>query len=345
MEINNCSNCGGKVEFSPLDKALKCTKCGSIYPLESTTNATKKPVTKAAEDEGFTKWENEERSFQCSNCGAKITLHNLEMTNKCQYCNTFSLVPLEALPGLKPDIILPFRISKDRARQIFQDNISKKWLIPNEFKKKLPKIELGAMYVSGFTFSFDTISIYNGMRSVTSTSSINGKMVTSVHEVPFSGVYNHKFNNVVVEASNKIEQSQINSILPFNFGDSYDYNAGFLKGFTADYYNRPLSQSLNMAKGIAKNEIYSMVKNQYQNVESLSVSTNFGDERYNYALLPVYFINYKYKDKTYLNLMNGQDGKVGGKCPRSKVKISIISTIIGLLVVGVPLLVILLLIL
>ena len=27
MEINNCSSCGGKVEFSPKDKGLKCVKC------------------------------------------------------------------------------------------------------------------------------------------------------------------------------------------------------------------------------------------------------------------------------------------------------------------------------
>ena len=34
MEINTCSSCGGRLEFSPSDKALKCINCGSVYPIE-----------------------------------------------------------------------------------------------------------------------------------------------------------------------------------------------------------------------------------------------------------------------------------------------------------------------
>ena len=34
MKINNCTSCGGKIEFSPNDKAIKCINCGNLYPIE-----------------------------------------------------------------------------------------------------------------------------------------------------------------------------------------------------------------------------------------------------------------------------------------------------------------------
>ena len=47
--------------------------------------------------------------------------------------------------------------------------------------------------------------------------------------------------------------------------------------------------------------------------------------------IPLYFINFKYKDKQYLNLMNGQTGATSGKLPRSAAKITMfILFIVGL---------------
>ena len=40
----------------------------------------------------------------------------------------------------------------------------------------------------------------------------------------------------------------------------------------------------------------------------------------NYALLPVWFLSYKYRNKYYYFAMNGQTGEVAGQLPVSPVK-------------------------
>ena len=46
---------------------------------------------------------------------------------------------------------------------------------------------------------------------------------------------------------------------------------------------------------------------------------------------------FNYKNKPYVNVMNGQTGKVGGAVPRSAVQITLF-TIFLILVIGLPLL-------
>ena len=44
---------------------------------------------------------------------------------------------------------------------------------------------------------------------------------------------------------------------------------------------------------------------------------------------------YKYKEKTYNTLMNGQTGKVGGNVPRSKIKITLFVLMLILIFGGI----------
>ena len=47
-------------------------------------------------------------------------------------------------------------------------------------------------------------------------------------------------------------------------------------------------------------------------------STNLTRGKVHYALMPVWMLTTRYKDKTYLFAMNGQSGKLTGSLPVSK---------------------------
>ncbi len=340
MEINNCPSCGGKIEFSPDDKALKCIKCEKIYAITCEKFDEKKPLNEVDDQEGFKEWENSSRNFQCTNCGAQVVLDKFEMSSKCQYCQTSSLVPMTDLPGLKPDVVLPFRLSKERARVEFKRRIKKKFFLPNAFKKQMPVAEIGATYISSFNFDCYDYATYHGIESYTTTHfDKEGHAHTKTHHRPISGKISHQFNNIVVEASDKIVQSDIEKILPFTFNEAYKFNTDFIKGYSVGYYNQTVSEAYQKAQSIAESQIEGMIKGRYESLIRLSVKHHFSDQKYNYALLPVYFINFKYKEKEYLNLMNGQNGNVGGKLPRSPIKISILVFFILLVVIGIPMLI------
>lgn len=344
MKINSCPSCGGKVEFSPDDKALKCDKCGNIFAIEFNKPKEKKRLAYALaeNDKGYEQWKESKRTFQCSNCGAQIILNRFEMASKCSYCNTSSLVGTNLLPGLKPDGVLPFKISKAKANEQFKIKTKKRKFMPNDFKKNLPKTQIGSTYISSFCFEMNVFATYNGVRVVSRTVHTKNGTRTVNDYIPFSGSITHFFDNIVVESSDKIEQNQINSILPYYFKESYEYNDDFITGYNVGYYNQTVQEANKTAEGQALNMLDTMIRNKHGRVQSLNIFPKYSDHKYSYVLLPLYFINFKYKDKDYLNLMNGQTGKTSGSVPRSPVKITFFTLFIVLLVIGFPLLIILL---
>ena len=58
----------------------------------------------------------------------------------------------------------------------------------------------------------------------------------------------------------------------------------------------------------------------------LRVSTNFSNINSDLCLLPIYLLSYRYKDKLFRFMVNGQTGKVAGDKPLSWLKIGIFST-------------------
>ena len=214
--------------------------------------------------------------------------------------------------------------------------------MPNNFKKSLPKTQIGATYISSFSFAIDTFASYKGTRAETRTIHTKNGTVTQTYLVPFSGTIARNFDNIVVECSDKIGQKEISGILPYYFNESVKYNDDFLAGFSVEYHNKLLNEANEIAEVQAKNMISNIIRNKYNDVTSLEVDVQYSNNSYNYALLPLYFINFQYKSKNYLNLMNGQTGKTSGKLPRSGLKITLFVLSIILLVVGFPLLIVML---
>lgn len=351
MQLNNCPSCGGKVEFSPDDKGLKCEKCSNIFPIEYKKTTEKRPIALASEkDNGFEEWKESKRSFQCGNCGAQVIMNKYEMTTICSYCNTHSLVPIEDLPGLKPDIVIPFKIGKEKAKETFKVKTRQKMFLPNDFKRNIPKTKIGAIYLSSFFFEIDCFANYDGIRAVTRSvtrqvHTANGWVTerdTEVDYVPFSGSIQKNYNNILIESSDKIKQSQIDKILPYFFKESCSYDDDFLVGYNVGYYNKSLKKSLSEAENVALSLLDSAIRRKHDGVRSLNIYPKYQNQKYSYALLPLYFINFKYKDKEYLHLMNGQTGQTTGELPRSATKITFFTLFIVFMVVGLPLLIILL---
>jgi len=342
MEIDICQSCGGKVEFSPRDKALKCVKCDSLYPIEYKKSVTKHPIDWLPDNDKLAQWSEQNRSYKCKTCGAEILFNKYSIAQTCQYCNSNSLVSLSDLPGLKPEIVLPFKITKEEAKTEFDTRVKKRHFLPLDFKRNLPRTELSSTYISSFTFECFVDAKYSGRQRITRTErGSDGRMRTVTSYRHFSGTIQHQFDNLVVEASDKINQNEIKDIFPYDFNESYDYEDDFIKGYNVSYYNQSVEQAKEVAKTDAYKQIERMIYAKYSSIDSLTIQPTYSNIKYNYALLPMYFVNFKYKDKQYINIMNGQTGKTGGKVPRSGLQITIFTLFI-LLLVGIPIMCIIL---
>jgi len=62
-----------------------------------------------------------------------------------------------------------------------------------------------------------------------------------------------------------------------------------------------------------------------------SVATQYTDIKFKHVLLPVWISAYRYRDKVYRFIINGQTGEVSGESPKSWWKVALLT--VALLVV------------
>ncbi len=336
-----CASCGGNMAFSPKDKGLKCQFCQNVTKLDYDFNIDKHNYVENAEDmEAYNNFATESKVFKCSNCGANVILNKLEVAKKCPYCGSSYVAEEKEMPSLKPDAIIPFKYSKEEACRLYKQRVKKKWFLPNEFKKAPPDDNIAGVYVPCFSFDAKTFTTYKGVLAYTTTVVVNGKTQTSTTYQNISGQKNTNQRDVIVETSSHLTQDIFDKLKPFSTAELVKFTPDFILGYSVEYYDNSLTNCKKIADAMMEKVIKNQILSQYSysSVVSYSQKTIFSDEKYDYCILPIYQVRYKYKNKDYLTYMNGQTGKLAGKMPKSPVKITFFVILILLIAVSLGLL-------
>ena len=337
-ETAKCPSCGASMIFDPEKQLLRCEFCGTENAFEIRGN----------EEQDFEKlfdynaqWSDETHVFSCNNCGAKVVVSKQEISKVCPFCGTSNVLEINELSGLKPNALVPFKIGREAAAEKAITWARKKFFAPRKFKKYVSHAEeITGMYSPAFTFDTNTVSHYNGRlaRVETYTTRVNGKTVTRTKTVYFniSGVYNSFFDDILIQASSKIDQKSVEKLQPFDTNNSKEYTEEFLHGYKATQYEKDGKECWAEARKIIDKRIRAgiLAQHSYSYVDYLNVNTQCNDTKFKYLLLPIYVGKFNYrkradkKAKLYNFFVSGFNGKVTGKAPISPLKV-------GLLVLGI----------
>ncbi len=333
-----CESCGSNMVFDPESQTLECPYCGA--KLTFTSNELAKELDLLNGLSVVEDWaEDGTNVFECDNCSAKVVLNVDETAKTCPFCGTAHVRKTEELAGLKPNALIPFSITDDDALSLSKEWAKKRLFAPREFKKKLRAENVKGVYSPCFTFDSNTTSYYEGRIGKTYTRTVgsgkNRRTQTYVVWRNISGVYNHVFDDTLITAGSKLNQSKLDKISPFNTGDSKEYEKKYMLGFMAYHYDDSLENCWEKAKNIMDAKIKRGILSRYvyDRVAYLNVSTSHADARYKYVMLPVYVGNYSYKSKLYNFYVNGVSGKVFGKTPKSPLKIAL-AVLVGVLILS-----------
>ncbi len=108
------------------------------------------------------------------------------------------------------------------------------------------------------------------------------------------------------------------SIEPYDISKAVDFQTAYLAGFLADKYDVTAESSIPRANERIRNstcEALSRTVTGYSTVTPVNSSVKLENNRVRYALLPVWILNTRYREKNYLFAMNGQTGKFVGNLP------------------------------
>ncbi|MBO7345300.1 MAG: hypothetical protein J6U92_05120 [Clostridia bacterium] len=321
-----CLGCGSNMVFNPEKQTLTCPHCGSKQDFSTDVFASELSLV-----DGFgagNGWGDDKPSvFECDNCSARVVLNYGETAKVCPFCGTAHVKKTESLAGLKPNAVVPFLITAEKALDLSKEWAKRRLFAPRKFKKNICAENVNGVYSPCFTFDSSTTSYYEGKIGRTHTRTVgSGKNKrTEVYTVwqHIRGTYNDCFNDVLINAGSKLGQDKLDQISPFDTENSRKYQKEYLYGFMAYHYDTSIEDCWGSAKGVMDGRIRRGILSRYvyDKVAYLNVSTSHQDVTYKYVMLPVYVGNFNYKKKLYNFYVNGSTGKVKGKTPKSLWKI------------------------
>lgn len=334
-----CESCGNFLHYDPDTKTLKCTHCGSQYPLAEVPPAEELAYTDNSEC-GFVDWGEEVKSIQCKSCGAVSVLDKYQTALKCPFCGAPNIAEIDDVPGLKPNAVLPFAVSDAAARGIYAKWLKKRWLAPLKLRKEAKTQGLNGIYIPCFTFDCNTSTDYQiryGQHyTVRVGSGKNARTETRTRWYVDRGCYNSLFDDVQIEASTHLSQENLRKLGGFDTGNSVRYHSQFVAGYTAERYDQGLDQSWQQATEQIKGRLKEQIVSRYRAdvVDYVKMNTSYSNRTYKYALVPLWLLNYRYNKKDYGCVINGRNRRVMGKYPKSPWKVGTVTIVCAALAAG-----------
>jgi DNA-directed RNA polymerase subunit RPC12/RpoP len=334
-----CTQCGAKVEFAPGTDELECPYCGHRTAIPASMDAIEeRDFRSGLADLGSDAETEEVRSVSCTSCGALVEPPPSAEAFPCPYCGSSIVATARSQRLIKPQALLPFKIPRDRATQLFRSWIHKLWFAPNALKK-LARLEgrLQGLYTPHWTFDAATVSRYTGQRgdnyTVTRTRTVirNGRPATERYQTteirwrPAAGTVARHFDDVLVVGSTSLPRELAEELEPWDLGNLVPYADEYLSGFIAERYQVDLAQGWHRAEErmeeVIRGDVRRAIGGDHQRIHTLD--TTHDRVTYKHVLLPMWICSYRYREKVYRFLVNARTGEVQGQRPWSWVKITL----------------------
>lgn len=270
----------------------------------------------------------------------------------CPFCDAAYVVEFSPeISGRQlPEFVIGFAVTQEQARQQFAQWIrTNSWFRPADLASASLAEKQRGIYLPFWSFSMLAESSWSATigehwyRTETYTTTDNkGRTVTKTRQVleiewwPLEGRHHRYYSGYLISGSRGLPQQAAERIMPFNLPALKRYAPYFLAGWCCEEYSVVRDDALRTCLGEFQRR-----ENQHvaaflpgDTHRSLQVSTQFSQINSDLCLLPVHLLSYRYRNKLYRFLVNGQTGKCAGDKPLSGKRIGLVIGL-GLLVIAI----------
>jgi len=327
-----CPACGAPLRFDPAAGKLVCDYCGTVTELkEKPETASGSKEESAPEDDSLEGFDFANMTdlvtdpnamdlpiYNCVSCGAEVIAPAEQVALTCPYCSN-NIVLTEKVSGkLRPDGIIPFRIrAKDLPSAVNRFYKGKK-LLPRHFFSEATMGKVTGVYVPFWVFNGDLYGTLTYDAQTTSSTRSGDYIITKTDYYNLVREAALSFKDLPVDASGKVDDRLMDSLEPFDSGETKEFDMRYLAGFTADRFDQKKGEIAERAEKRMKNTAYGLVNTRaaagYSSVTSRGGRLKARMDA-KYILFPVYMFDISHAGKNYHFAVNGQTGKVVGDLP------------------------------
>ena len=350
-----CPACTGPLHYSAKSGKLACDYCGSSFDVaeiealyarkEAEAAAAKQAADAKAEAAQAAKaeaaeaaaasggWDTSDlsrdwgaeadglRVYSCPSCGAELICDQSTAATACPYCGNPAIVPGQFSGALRPDYILPFRLSKDDAVQALRAHYKGKSFLPRSFTSANHIEQIQGVYVPFWLFDGGAEGAASYRASNTNVYETGDYEITETRHYHVVRAGSLAFEKIPVDASSKMPDDHMDSIEPFDYAQLRPFSTAYLPGYLADKYDVTIDVSRDRADTRCRETLAQALRDTVTGygacvTEREDIALRRG--KVHYALLPVWMLSTKWRGQDFLFAMNGQTGKLVGDLPTDR---------------------------
>ncbi len=269
--------------------------------------------------------ENEAKEYHCNNCGADIITDAHTAATTCRFCGAGVVLADRVTGTLAPSLVIPFAISKAEAEAAFKKWCRNGLITPRGFMTADRIKSITGIYVPFWMYDLTSRVKVNASGTRVRTYSRGDYIYTETRHYHIYRDIRLNYLKVPVDASEKMNDELMDKLEPYPYHELKKFKTPYLAGYIAEKYNYDDEQLLPRAKEKISRFIDEYVSSTVRGYTTVTYHGKDVDTRKAksyYVLLPVWMVNYHYKNKEYLFAMNGHTGKVVGKPPISRGKVA-----------------------
>ena len=332
--LNRCPHCGGSdIATDEKEGKLKCNYCKTLFDVVSDNAAggmdELKGDTVNQGASNIVPGDDIVQTFKCPACGAEVVINTDEATSaSCHWCRHIFSVNEKISNGAVPDLVLPFKITKEEAIEKVRESVDlQSPTLLTEFRQNFKPEEVRGVY-----FPYMIIDLNSHWTSYGEAQKSVGEATHPPYEYEeynISREFDFLVDDLTVESSaGRLNQDTyvnsnniINAILPFDTENAVAWNADYLRGYASERRNVDTDslkevvalQAGDMARRKIKTDSPQYDRGIHWEKEHLKVNGS----KWKAAYLPVWLYSYKpeKESRIYYIAINARTGETVGCVP------------------------------
>ncbi len=310
----NCLNCGGNLRFDIPSQRLKCPYCESDYDCYEIEKELGKPDS--AEDDSY-----DVTVFSCPQCGGEIISSDQSVSEFCSYCGSAVVLDQKLIRKKRPQKILPFQKTSEDCIKAYKNKLKGAVFAPRQLKDASFLERFRGIYIPYWSYGFS----HKGDVSLTSEHEYRSGDYDVTEYYDVSGKVDADYDGILFDASSSFDDSISEAIAPYDPGQLKDFVPSYLSGFYADVADVPADTYQDEANVIANTETIRTIQGDREagkytisdsgSVKAMNKKLSTQIKEPVSAMLPVWFLTWRDRDRVAYMTVNGQTGKVAADIP------------------------------
>lgn len=354
---NKCPKCGSTdISLNINNGYLRCNYCRYEFKPEKVVGLEDKLENLEGEVIGsgaqnIVAGTEDVKTFKCSSCGAEVVIDTSQVTQaRCHWCRNFLSINQQIPNGSIPDVVLPFKVSKEEAQAKIKEFVGqRKFFAHPKFVKEFTTDNIMGVYFPYMLIDANSHANFYGQgehltRKYYRGSGDNRRAYYDADLYEVQRDFDLTINGLSIESSlDKLNYNAtnktnniINAIMPFDVENSVKWNANYLKGYTSEKRDTNINQLQKIAevqiKDVARFSCNNTIENYDRGVVWSSENVTIKGKQWQAAYLPVWLYSYQQvkKNKSLLHYVavNARTKETMGSVPIHMPKLIGISAII-----------------